>query len=85
MHLLFHGDPRKQTDLSVAPGTKCQLIRPVSGDPLPRAHCPTSSLSGHLRSSHEKKSRGIRGSHDVWGHYHSRVLDNFELLSTFDA
>jgi hypothetical protein len=84
----FHGDPRKKTSLTIADGAKCQLLCPVSGDPLPRAQISDEHPSADYFEIYltRKLSRGESVVlSDVWGHYHSRVLDNFELLSTFDA
>jgi len=84
----FHGDARKQTTLKLDDGMKCELLCPVSGDPLPRAQISDEHPSADYFEVYltRKLSRGESVIlSDVWGHYHSRVLDNFELLSTFDA
>ncbi len=84
----FHGDARKITDLQLEEGAKCQLLCPVSGDPLPRAQISDEHASADYYEVYltRKLSRGESVIlSDIWGHHHSRVLDNFEVLSTFEA
>ena len=84
----IHGDSRKQTTLDIAPGTRCELFCPVSGQPL--------DLVGEVEDGSGARYYAIyltpqlsRGSmvmiSDVWGHYHSRIIDDFELISAWAA
>jgi hypothetical protein len=84
----LHGDSRKAglTDLPV--GTVCELYCPVSGQPL--------DLVGDVEDNAGAQYYAIyltpqlsRGSmvmvSNIWGHYHSRIVDNFELISAWAA
>ncbi len=82
-----HGDSRKAglTDLPV--GTVCELYCPVSGQPL--------DLVGDVEEADAQyyaiylTPQLSRGSmvmvSNIWGHYHSRIVDNFELISAWAA
>ena len=82
----IHGDSRKRGFVDIAPGTKCELFCPVSKAPL--------DLVGEVEDGSGAKYFAIylttqlsRGSmvmiSDVWGHYHSRIVDDFELISAW--
>lgn len=84
----IHGDSRKQGFTDIAPGTKCELFCPVSGKPL--------DVVGEVEDGSGARYFAIyltpqlsRGSmvmiSDVWGHYHSRIIDDFELISAWAA
>ena len=84
----IHGDSRKQGFVDIEPGTRCELICPVSGDPL--------DVVGEVEDGSGARYFAIyltpqlsRGSmvmiSDVWGHYHSRIIDDFELISAWAA
>jgi hypothetical protein len=84
----IHGDSRKQGLIDLEPGTKCELICPVSGQPL--------DVVGEVEDGSGARYFAIyltpqlsRGSmvmvSDVWGHYHSRIIDDFELISAWAA
>jgi hypothetical protein len=85
----IHGDSRKQgPGFAIAPGTKCELTCPVSKQPL--------DLVGEVEDGSGARYYAIyltpqlsRGSmvmiSDVWGHYHSRIIDDFELISAWAA
>jgi hypothetical protein len=81
----IHGDSRKQ-GLDLPPGTVCELYCPVSKQPL--------DLVGEVGDGSGAKYYAIyltpqlsRGSmvmvSNIWGHYHSRIVDNFELISAW--
>lgn len=83
----IHGDSRKQ-GIDLPAGTKCELLCPVSGVPL--------DLVGEVEDGSGARYYAIyltpqlsRGSmvmvSDVWGHYHSRIIDDFELISAWAA
>lgn len=84
----IHGDARKVKPFDIAPGTKCELICPVSNQPL--------DFVGEVEDNSGAKYFAIyltpqlsRGTmvmiSDVWGHYHSRIVDDFELISAWAA
>lgn len=81
----IHGDSRKQ-GLELAAGTVCELFCPVSGQTL--------DLVGDVEDGSGAKYYALyltpqlsNGSmvmvSNVWGHYHSRIVDNFELISAW--
>lgn len=83
----IHGDRRKRGMEELPVGTKCELLCPVSRKPLPRV--------GRIGSG-EAEYRAIyltprldEGSmiyvSDTWGHHHSRVIDNNEMISLWVA
>jgi hypothetical protein len=82
----IHGDGRKQGFTDIPNGTRCELLCPVSGQPL--------DLVGEVEDGSGARYYAIyltpqlsRGSmvmvSDVWGHYHSRIIDDFELISAW--
>jgi hypothetical protein len=84
----IHGDARKQGMTDLAQGTRCELFCPVSKQPL--------DLVGEVEDGSGARYYAIyltpqlsRGSmvmvSDVWGHYHSRIIDDFELISAWAA
>jgi hypothetical protein len=83
----FHGDRRKETDLQIPVGMRCELFCPVSGAPLDRVGV---SEDGHTEywaiyltpRLSEGEMVAISGT---WGDYHSRIVDNFELISSWAA
>jgi hypothetical protein len=84
----IHGDGRKQGLTDLPQGTRCELFCPVSGQAL--------DLVGEVEDGSGARYYAIyltpqlsRGSmvmvSDVWGHYHSRIIDDFELISAWAA
>ena len=84
----IHGDSRKQGITDITPGARCELFCPVSKQPL--------DLVGEVEDGSGARYYAIyltpqlsRGSmvmvSDVWGHYHSRIIDDFELISAWAA
>ena len=84
----IHGDGRKAVPFEIAAGTRCELFCPVSEHPL--------DLVGEVEDASGARYFAIyltpqlsRGSmvmiSDVWGHYHSRIIDDFELISAWAA
>jgi hypothetical protein len=84
----IHGDTRKAGFIDIPGGTRCELICPVSNQPL--------DLVGEVEDGSGARYYAIyltpqlsRGSmvmvSDVWGHYHSRIIDDFELISAWAA
>lgn len=84
----FHGDSRKAGMEGLAPGTKCTLLCPVTRRPLDRVGPvgPGSSAEYHAIYLTPRLSRGeVALISDVWDDYHSRVIDNFELISSWEV
>ncbi|MCP4446636.1 MAG: hypothetical protein GY811_15015 [Myxococcales bacterium] len=82
----IHGDDRKIGMEGMEPGTKCQLFCPVSKQPLAQVfEVPDDQGTEYFALYLTPKLS--QGSHilisNVWGHYHSRVVDNFELISSW--
>jgi len=84
----IHGDSRKKGLTDIPEGTRCELFCPVSGQPL--------DLVGEVEDQSGARYYAIyltpqlsRGSmvmvSDIWGHYHSRIIDDFELISAWAA
>jgi hypothetical protein len=82
----IHGDGRKVLSFEIPPGTRCELFCPVSKQPL--------DLVGEVEDGSGAKYYAIyltphlsQGSmvmiSDLWGHYHSRIIDDFELISAW--
>ncbi len=83
-----HGDGRKSKPFDIPPGTRCELFCPISKLPL--------DLVGEVEDGSGARYFAIyltpqlsRGSmvmiSDMWGHYHSRIIDDFELISAWAA
>jgi hypothetical protein len=84
----IHGDARKVKPFEIAHGTRCELLCPVSNLPL--------DLAGEVEDQSGAKYYAIymtqqlsKGTmvmvSDIWGHYHSRIVDDFELISAWAA
>ncbi len=84
----IHGDARKVKPFDIPYGTRVELLCPISNAPL--------DLVGEVEDGSGARYYAIyltpnlsRGSmvmiSDVWGHYHSRIIDNFELISAWEA
>lgn len=84
----IHGDGRKTKPFEIAHGTRVELYCPVSKQPL--------DLVGEVEDGSGARYYAIyltpklsRGSmvmvSDIWGHYHSRIIDDFELISAWAA
>jgi hypothetical protein len=80
----IHGDSRKTGFVEIPPGTKCRLYCPVSGAPLDRV----SGVEGDEGTDYyaiyltpQLSAGSMVAISDIWGHYHSRIVDNFELIS----
>jgi len=81
-----HGDSRKEGMTDIEPGTKCELLCPVSGAPLDVVGEVGDGSGGGYYAIYltPQLSRGSMVMiSDVWGHYHSRIIDDFELISAW--
>ena len=84
----IHGDNRKAGFTDIKPGTRCVLRCPVSRLALDKLATEDDAAEGDSETDYyaiyltPSLSLGsIVAISDVWGHYHSRIVDNFELIS----
>lgn len=80
----IHGDDRKAGFKDIPDGTRCELLCPVSKKPLRRVEDLGEADGAHYFELYLTKNLdagSVALISDIWGHYHSRVLDNFELIS----
>ena len=84
----IHGDGRKAGLTDIPVGTVCTLSCPVSGHPLDEVG-EVEDGTGAVYYALYLTPALSRGSmvmiSNVWGHYHSRIVDNFELISAWAA
>lgn len=84
----IHGDGRKTRPFQISHGARVELFCPVSNQPL--------DLVGEVGDGTGARYFAIyltpqlsRGSmvmvSDLWGHHHSRIIDDFELISAWAA
>lgn len=83
----IHGDRRKRGMDDLAEGTKCELLCPISRKPLPRVGTVGDGEAEYCAIY--LTSRLDDGSmiyiSDTWGHHHSRIVDNNEMISMWVA
>lgn len=79
-----HGDRRKTGFVDIPEGTHCELLSPVTGKPLDKLG-PVDDGSGadyYAIYLTPKLSEGACVMvTDIWGHYHSRIVDDNALIS----
>jgi hypothetical protein len=84
----IHGDSRKIAPFDIAPGTRCELLCPVSGQRLDLVG-EVEDRSGARYYALYLTPQLSQGSmvmvSDLWGHYHSRIIDDFELISAWSS
>ena len=87
----IHGDGRKARPFEIEPGTHCELFCPVSKLPLDLvgeiedgSGAPGSRYYAIYLTPQLSRGTMLMIS-DVWGHYHSRIIDDFELISSWAA
>ncbi|MEY3014153.1 MAG: hypothetical protein RIT45_2888 [Pseudomonadota bacterium] len=80
----IHGDARKVGMEDLPAGTQCELFCPRSGAPLEKVG-EVEDGSGASYYAIYLTPRLSQGEcvqlSDVWGHYHSRIIDDMELIS----
>lgn len=80
----IHGDARKVGFEDLAPGTKCELLCPRSRKPLEKVGRVIEGSAAEYCALY-LTPRLERGSmvyvSDTWGHRHSRIVLNSELIS----
>ena len=80
----IHGDARKKADFEIEQGAMCELFCPVSGAPLDKVGEVEDGSGASYFALYltPKLSRGeMVQITDVWGHFHSRIVDDMELIS----
>ena len=82
----IHGDSRKAGFTDIPAGTRCELFCPVSGQPLDTVGEVEDGSGARyyaLYLTPQKSEGSMVMISDVWGHYHSRIVDDFELISAW--
>jgi len=80
----IHGDARKTGFTDIEVGTRCELFCPVCKTPLDKVGEVEdgSGASYYALYLTPKKDQGqMIMISDIWGHYHSRIIDDMELIS----
>ncbi|NOY93378.1 MAG: hypothetical protein GXP55_19510 [Deltaproteobacteria bacterium] len=80
----IHGDRRKEGFTNIPDGTRCELFCPVSNKLLPRMGEVEDGSDAAYFALYltPKLSAGTAVMvSDIWGHYHSRIVDDTELIS----
>ena len=84
----FHGDKRKLGFTDIPPGTKCELCCPATGEPLPHLGKVEDTAEADYYALYLTKDLS-RGDYvaisDVGDDYHSRIVDNHELVSVYSV
>ncbi|MCB9551923.1 MAG: hypothetical protein H6705_08575 [Myxococcales bacterium] len=82
----IHGDARKAGMTDIEKGTRLELFCPVSGAPLEKVDDIGDGFGASYyalyRTPALSKGAMILIS-NVWGHYHSRVIDEFEVIAHY--
>lgn len=82
----IHGDDRKAGFTDIPSGTRCELLCPVSGKPLDRVPDIEGDEDTDYYAVYLTPARSmgaIVAISDLWDHYHSRIVDHFELISSW--
>ena len=82
----IHGDSRKEGLSDLPAGTVCELVCPVSGQALDKVGDVEDGTGAEYYALYltPQLSRGSMVMvSNVWGHYHSRIIDDFELISAW--
>ena len=84
----IHGDGRKTKPFDIPAGTRCELLCPVSGQPLDFVTEVGDGSDARYYAIYltPQLSQGSMVMvSDLWGHDHSRIIDDFELISAWAA
>ncbi len=84
----IHGDSRKVKPFEIEKGTRCELFCPVSKQPLDLVGAVEDGSGARYYAIYltPQLSRGSMVMvSDLWGHHHSRIIDDFELISAWAA
>ena len=80
----LHGDARKEGLTAIAPGTKCELYCPTSGktlDAVGEVEDGSGAVYHAIYLTDKLEKGAVVMISDIWGHFHSRIIDDMELLS----
>jgi hypothetical protein len=84
----LHGDERKTKPFDIPAGTRCELFCPVSKQPLDfvsEVEDGSGARYFAIYLTPQLSAGSMVMISDVWGHYHSRIIDDFELISAWAA
>lgn len=84
----LHGDVRKAGFVDIADGTRCELFCPVSKrllDCVGDVEDGSGARYFALYLTRKLSSGAVVQLSDIWGHYHSRIVDDMELISYWAA
>lgn len=79
-----HGDRRKAGFVDIPPGTKVEVLCPVTKRPLERLGPVDDGSDAEYRALYlttELSPSNVVMITDVWDHYHSRIVDDNALIS----
>ncbi len=82
----FHGDRRKAGFTDIPNGTKCELLCPVtkkSLDHLGKVDEQNAADYYALYLTQDLTRGEVVAISDIWGDYHSRIVDHSELISAW--
>jgi hypothetical protein len=84
----IHGDKRKTGMTDIEVGTKCELLCPICEQALPKVGAVEDGTTAEyyaLFLTPKLEQGALVAISDVWGHYHSRVVGDDELISYWAA
>ena len=84
----IHGDGRKSRSFAIPAGTRCELFCPISKQPLDLVGDVGDGSGANYYAIYltPQLSKGtMLMISDQWGHHHSRIIDDFELISAWAA
>lgn len=84
----IHGDKRKTGMTDIPVGTRCELSCPVCDTPLDRVGEVEDGSGASYYAVYltpKLASGALVAISDTWGHYHSRIVDDTELISYWAA
>lgn len=81
----IHGDDRKAGFTDIPVGTKCELLCPTCKQPLDKiGSIDDDDVDGEYYAIYLSPALSKGSSvmvSNVWGHYHSRIVHDFDLIS----
>ncbi|HEY0191887.1 MAG TPA: hypothetical protein VGC42_12285 [Kofleriaceae bacterium] len=84
----IHGDGRKSRSFAITAGTRCELSCGACRQPLDIAGDVGDGSGARyyaLYLSPQLSKGSMLMVSDLWGHHHSRIIDDFELISYWSA
>ncbi len=80
----IHGDKRKTGFTDITPGTRCELLCPITRRPLDKLGPVDDGSGAHYYALYltPKLSKGHAVAvTDIWDHFHSRIVDDEAVIS----